>query len=377
MLIRAVAITTVLAGLLAALLFSQFRREPLHVSGFIEADEIRLGSRVGGRVAMVHVEEGTRVFPGDTLVELEPFDLLEERAQAEAQLAQRRAAYEKLSAGFRAEEVAQAKARYDELAANLEKLRNGPRKQEIAAAQARLDLANAELELADTNFRRVESLVERNAATREEMDRATEQLRVTRAALRVRDEELGQLLEGTRPEEIAEAEARLNQAGAQWKLFQAGYRAEEIAEAEAAMNAAQSALAVIERQVAELAIRAPGEGIVEAVELQPGDLTAGSAPVISVMDTSRLWVRAYVPENRLSVQTGQKVTVTVDSFPGEKFAAHLSFVAREAEFTPGNVQTPEERSKQVFRIKATLDEGLDRLRPGMAADVWLETENLR
>jgi multidrug resistance efflux pump len=233
------------------------------------------------------------------------------------------------------------------------------------------------LELADTNFRRVESLVERNAATREEMDRATEQLRVTRAALQVRDEELGQLLEGTRPEEIAEAEARLNQAGAQWKLFQAGYRAEEIAEAEAAMNAAQSALAVIERQVAELAIRAPGEGIVEAVELQPGDLTAGSAPVISVMDTSRLWVRAYVPENRLSVQTGQKVTVTVDSFPGEKFAAHLSFVAREAEFTPGNVQTPEERSKQVFRIKATLDEGLDRLRPGMAADVWLETENLR
>jgi hypothetical protein len=62
----------------------------------------------------------------------------------------------------------------------------------------------------------------------------------------------------------------------------------------------------------------------------------------------------------------------VDSFAGRSFAAHLTFIAQEAEFTPRNVQTPEERSKQVFRIKVTIDEGLDVLRPGMAADVLLE-----
>jgi multidrug resistance efflux pump len=90
------------------------------------------------------------------------------------------------------------------------------------------------------------------------------------------------------------------------------------------------------------------------------------------MDTSELWVRAYLPENHLDVQVGQKVAVSVDSFPGRRFDAHISYVARQAEFTPGNVQTPEERSKQVFRIKVTLDSGLQELRPGMAADVWLE-----
>jgi membrane fusion protein YbhG len=107
------------------------------------------------------------------------------------------------------------------------------------------------------------------------------------------------------------------------------------------------------------------------VELHPGDLVIANAPVISLMDTRSLWVRAYVPENRLQQKVGEKLRVSVDSFPSQRFAAHLSFIARQAEFTPGNIQTPEERSKQVFRIKVVLDEGLDRLRPGMSADVWL------
>ena len=101
-------------------------------------------------------------------------------------------------------------------------------------------------------------------------------------------------------------------------------------------------------------------------------MAAANAPALSLMDLGNLWVRAYVPENHLNLQNGQKLSVTVDSFPGRKFAGHVSFVARQAEFTPNNVQTPEERSKQVFRVKVTLDEGLDVLRPGMAADVWLE-----
>jgi multidrug resistance efflux pump len=110
---------------------------------------------------------------------------------------------------------------------------------------------------------------------------------------------------------------------------------------------------------------------VEALELRPGDLTAPGAPVLSLRDTSRMWVRAYVPENRLDIRLHQEMTVTVDSFPGQPFRGAVTFIAPEAEFTPANVQTPEERSKQVFRIKVTLREGLEQLRPGMAADVWL------
>jgi multidrug resistance efflux pump len=121
-----------------------------------------------------------------------------------------------------------------------------------------------------------------------------------------------------------------------------------------------------------LRIAAPVDGVVEAVDLQPGDLVSANAPVLSLMDLRELWVRAYVPEDALNVQVGQDVVVTVDSYPDRSFSGKISFVARQAEFTPGNVQTPEERSQQVFRIKVALTEGLDELRPGMAADVWLE-----
>lgn len=372
MLVRAVALIMVVLGLVVALYYSQQTEQPLHVSGFIEADEIRMGSLVGGRVAQVHVEEGSRVYAGDTLIELEPFDLLAQKAEAQGRLGERRARFEKLSAGFRRQEIAEAKARYDELAAKLEELQAGPRKQEIAAAQARLDLSNAQLEQATTNYNRVQTLLERGAATEEEFERATEQLRVTRATVRVRDEELALLLEGTRAEEIEAAKAQLEQARQQWDLIRAGYRTEEITEAEAAVEVAEAALEAIDRRISELAIQAPGEGVIEAVELQPGDLTPQGAPVISMMDTRHLWVRAYVPENELDLQVGQPVRVTVDSYPGASFAAHVSFIARQAEFTPRNVQTPEERSKQVFRIKVALREGLDKLRPGMTADVLLD-----
>ena len=94
---------------------------------------------------------------------------------------------------------------------------------------------------------------------------------------------------------------------------------------------------------------------------------------MSVLDTSNLWVRAYVPENRLAFNLNDEVTVTVDSHPNRTFRGRVTFIASQAEFTPNNVQTPEERSKQVFRIKVTLIDGLDVLRPGMPADVLLES----
>jgi multidrug resistance efflux pump len=306
--------------LLAALYYSQRRRGPLQVSGFIESDEIRVGSRVGGRVAKVPAVEGQSVQRGDLLVELEPYDLQHRKTEAQAQLASRQAEYEKL--------------------------KSGPRKQEIAAAEARLNQAIASEKLAEQTLARVKANYERNAASRDEFDTAVDQLSVAQSATIVRRQELDQLKEGSRVEDIAEAKA--------------------------AVEAAEAVLRVIDDQIAELTIESPVNGTVEAVDLQAGDLVAANAPVLSLMDTSRLWVRAYVPENRMNLQVNQLVRVRADSFPKREFKAHVSFISRQAEFTPGNVQTPEERSKQVFRIKVDLDDGLDVLRPGMSADVILD-----
>lgn len=317
---RIVGIVLFAACLVALLLYSQRRERPLKVSGFIEANEIRLGSRVGGRVRAVHVVEGEAVTTGEVLLELDPFDLIERRREAEAMR--------------------------DRLASSLQLLVDGPREEDIEAARAELEQAEAEAERAQSRYGRMQVAAERGAAQPDEVDEVTKTLRVARATVRARQAALDKLLAGTRPEEIAEARA--------------------------AVAAAERRLDAIGRQIAELSILAPVDGTIETLDLQVGDLVPANAPVMSMMDTGELWVRAYVPQDALDMAIGQRLDVTVDSRPQRRYAGRVAFISRQAEFTPTNVQTPEERAKQVFRIKVVLEEGLDVLRPGMAADVWLD-----
>lgn len=367
--LKRIALVFVAAGLLlAGLLWSQRASQLMKVSGFVESDEIRIGSRVGGRVARILVEEGDVVRQGQALVELEPFQLFEQQAQARAQLAEAQGESLRLTTGFRPEEIAQALAREAQLTAAREQL--GNREEDIAAARANLDLAQSQLELAQLKYDRTEKLFGRNSASQNDMDQATTELRVARATVNVRQEELAKL-ERTRPLELKEAEARQEEAHQETLLRQRGYREEDRNKAEAAVAASRAALAAIDRQIEELTIRAPADGSIEAVDLRPGDLVGAGTPAISMIESGRLWVRAYVPENHLDVAIGRELTVTVDSFPDRRFKGRVSYVSRRAEFTPNNIQTAEDRSKQVFRIKVLLEEGRDLLRPGMSGDVWL------
>ena len=361
------------SALLALVFHSKRNPKPPRVSGFIEADEIRLGSRVGGRVSLVHVEEGQFVEQGKVLVELEPFDLLEREAELEFSLAAREAESRRFSAGFRGEEKSQAKAKFDQLQARLDLLKSGPRQEEIEAARGRLVLAKAERKLADQTFQRVTRLTRENAVSRQEYDNAREALEAASANASVRQQELKLLQNGAREEELREATARVEEARQAWLLMERGYRSEEIERAKAARDSAKAALEAIRRRKEELNIKSPIDGIVEAMDLQPGDVVAAGAPVLSMLDKNKIWLRAYIPQSRVSVQVGQRVRLTVDGYPQEPFEGTVSFMARQAEFTPSNVQTPEERSKQVFRIKVAIDDHRDLLRPGMMADVWLDS----
>lgn len=369
---RIVLAVAVFAAAIGALYWSQAHGEPAIVSGFVEADEIRVGSRVGGRVAEVLVAEGAPVKAGATLVRLEPYNLKEALAQAEAEWAAASAVRDKLAAGFRPEEVAQAEAMREQASAAYQEAKAGPRKQEIDEAADSLKLAEATLELAAATHRRVENLFGTKAASREEFDRATSERKVAAASAEVARSKLEMLKEGTRAEQIEQARARLLGADAELELRRRGFRKEEIAEAEARASAAKALVRSIQTQLAELDIRAPIDSVVEAIDLRPGDLIAPNAPVVSLMDVGHLWVRTYVPESRLgAARPDRKLSIRVDGFPDQVFQGRVSYVSRQAEFTPSNVQTPEERSKQVFRIKVELEEGLDVLRPGMIADVWL------
>lgn len=366
-------VALVIAILLGLIAYSKFRPVSSRVSGFIEADEIRVGSRLGGRVLQVHVSEGQRVQQGQLLVQLEPFDLLQREQEAAESLAALEADYQRLQAGFRSEEIAQAEARVQQHEARHDLLVAGPRPQEIEAARGRLQFAESEQVLAQQNYNRSKRLIVENAISQEEFDSTMERLEATSALIVVRKQELELLLLGSREEEIREAKARLEEAEQAWALEKNGYRKEEIERARAARDAAQAALEVIREQKKELAITCPIDGVIEALDLQKGDLVPTNAPVLSIMDTSHLWVRAYVPQNQVGLQVGQTLSMTVDCFPDETLQGEISFISREAEFTPSNVQTPEERAKQVFRIKVNLKDPRDRLRPGMSVDVWLDS----
>lgn len=362
------------AVLIALLAYSQLRTSPLKVSGFIEADEIRLGSRVGGRVANVLVEEGQSVEAGQVLIELEPFDLLARLAQAKAELAGQQADFDRLKSGYRTQERMQAAERANRLRAKVARLEKGARPEEIAAAQSRLELAEAQLVRAKANYKRNADLFAKESAavTRETMDRATEELAIAEKNREVRDFEHKIVEHETRSEDLDAARAELREAEEAQDLVDEGYRKEDLRKAGAALAAAKAAVDAIKIHESELQIKAPAAGTIEAIELQKGDLVTAGAPILSMLDTNKLWVRAYVPENHLDLKIDQELAVTVDSFPNQKFVGHVTFIARQAEFTPSNVQTVEERSKQVVRIKVTLDPKSANLRAGMSADVWLQ-----
>ncbi|MCE9546884.1 MAG: efflux RND transporter periplasmic adaptor subunit [Planctomycetia bacterium] len=360
----------VVAGSLVVI--SQWRRPPQAVSGFVEAYDVRVGSRVGGRVERVLVNEGDQVVQDQPLVELAPFDLRERLAEAQATLAAKQADLERLTKGYRREEIDEAAGRRDQLAARLQMLTAGPRKQEKEISQLQLQIAQRQLERAIAKYRRTQDVFRQGQATQDEMDEATLQKLSAEAMVGVRQQEVSLADEGTRREEIDEAKARLAGAQAAWELLKNGYRTEEIAAAKAAVAAAAAAVGIFQKQLEELTIRAKVNGVVEALDLRPGDLVAPNAPVLSLLDNSTLWVTAFVPENKLNLKINQILPITIDSFPGRKFRGQITYISHMSEFTPRNVQTIEERSKQVYRMKVKLLDGLDVVRPGMVGDVWLD-----
>jgi len=134
---------------------------------------------------------------------------------------------------------------------------------------------------------------------------------------------------------------------------------------------ARAQLADIDAQLAEMQVIAPSDSVLEVLSVKVGDVLPANREVATLLLTGHLWVRVYVPESWLGlIKVGEHVRVRVDSFPGKDFDGVVEQVNRQAEFTPRNVQTVEDRIRQVFGVKVRLPNNDDRLRAGMAADVY-------
>ena len=139
---------------------------------------------------------------------------------------------------------------------------------------------------------------------------------------------------------------------------------------------ARAQLADIEAQLKEMQVAAPTESVLEVLTVKVGDVLPPNGEVATLLLPQHLWVRVYVPETWLGkIKLGEQVRVRVDSFPGKDFPGVVEQINRQAEFTPRNVQTVEDRIKQVFGVKMRLPNDDDRLRAGMAADVYFPNVN--
>ena len=180
--------------------------------------------------------------------------------------------------------------------------------------------------------------------------------------------------------QVAQAEAAYKQAAAgvevakaKLALAQAGATAEQIGAAQAAVAQAQTAVDTLQTQRAKYEIVSPISGLVIERTVHEGEMATPGVSLLTVASLDSVQLRLFIPEPDMGlVHLGQKAEVSVDAYPGEKFTGEVVWIASEAEFTPKNVQTKEERAKTVFAVKIRLPNADHRLRPGMPADAVLQ-----
>jgi HlyD family secretion protein len=291
----------------------------IHLNGRIEAPTVDLGPKVPGRVVEVLVREGDRVKAGALLVRLDlgETSIAVEREQAGVRSAQARAA--DLEAGTRASEVAVVEA-------------------EVSDRRAALSLAEKEAE-------RQRFLLDRKVGTRRDYDRARTDLERARAALKVSQERVQVAREGSRVNQTRAAQAETERAQATLKQSVAIAR--------------------------EGDVRAPADGIIVHRLAEAGQLVAAGQPAVTMAFANRLYVRTFIPETKLGqVKMGMVARVTVDAYPNREFAARITEISPDAEFTPKAVETKSERVNLVYGAKADLDHGWSEpLVPGQPAEV--------
>jgi HlyD family secretion protein len=168
---------------------------------------------------------------------------------------------------------------------------------------------------------------------------------------------------------LAEARARLVTAREGLKLTREGFRSEEIAAARADLRAARARVAVARTGLSDSECRAPDQGVILTRVEEPGAIVASGQTVLTLALDTPAWIRAYVEEPDLGrIRPGMTAEILTDSRP-EPYAGHIGYISPEAEFTPKTVQTEELRTKLVYQLRVIADDPDHGLRQGMPVTV--------
>jgi HlyD family secretion protein len=308
--------------LLGGLLLSggcRFQGDGSDGSGTIECTQVQVAPQVAGRIIQLAPQEGDIVKQGDVVAQIDPADFELRRAETEAAVGQAQAQLELLQAGSRQEDIQRARAQVRE--------------------------AQAMAQAAALDFDRIRKVFEEKSATQKQYDDARLASDKAAAVQAQAEQNLARLVAGNRPEDIRIAQAQV--------------------------NVARARLAQAEKALADCRVTAAMDGVVTTRSHEPGEMVASGTTLITVSRLDEVWLSLYVPEPKLSqLKLGQKAWAKVNGRK-EPMEGKLTFISPEAEFTPKNVQTPEERAKLVYRIKVTLTNADRVFKPGMPADGYL------
>ena len=292
----------------------------IDASGTLESVDVNVGTKVPGQISRLYVDEGSRVRIGDTLALLDQSTL---RLQWD-----------------------QARAGVDLARAQYQMLMNGARAEDISTAGESLFQMESTLKNATDDFERMKSLLATHSVTQKQYDDAESRLAVATAQYNSAKQNLQKMKRFARPEELAAAKARLEQATAGADLLL--------------------------EQLNDACILAPVPGIVTHKPVETGELLNPGATVVTVSRLDTLNLMIYVTETDLGkVRLGALADVNVDTYPDRAFPARVVYISPIAEFTPKNIQTKEDRTKLVFGVKLEVDNHEGILKAGMPADAYL------
>jgi HlyD family secretion protein len=380
---RILIIVILAAGAAAVYAYRGRNRQPddrIVVSGNIELNEVNIAFKTAGRLVERTVDEGDAVKKGQVIARLDRDQLMAQRAaqvaaiqSAESQLAQAQTAVqwqkETLSADI---ETRQADLTSTE--ARLAELKNGARPQEKLDAQAAVDAAQAELQRAQRDWERAQKLYKDDDISTAQFDQYRSRWESATAALNSSKERQALVLAGPRVEQINAAAGQVQRARGSLKAAEANSleskrREQEIATRRAEIERAKATLSLIDSQLADTVAVSPVDGVVLVKSADVGEVLAPGTTIVTVGDIEHPWLRGYINETDLGkVKLGSPVKVTTDSYKGKTYNGKVTFIASEAEFTPKQIQTQQERVKLVYRVKIELDNSSRELKSNMPAD---------
>ncbi len=354
--------------------------QTIKISGNIELTEVEIAFKSAGRLVFLAVNEGDSVKKGELIARLDQEELSERRNSAQAAFTstESRLGQMTTSIQFQGEQVegqlARARAELQQTEAALRELEAGSRKQEIEASRAVMLKAETEFAKAERDWNRAQTLYQKEDISTSQYDDFRARFESAAALLQQSREQYDLVKEGPHKERIEAARAQVERAKANLRLAEANRLElvrlhQEKSARESDVRQARSQLGVFETQLRDSEVFAPMDGIVLVKAAEPGEVLAAGTTVVTLGNLAKPWLRGYINEKDLGrVKLGTEVKVTTDSYPGKVYAGKITFIAAEAEFTPKQIQTQEERVKLVYRIKIEINNPNGELKSNMPAD---------